>query len=70
MPQRAKCKELIRPGVLVLCREDGLPPLKWRIGRVIQVHPGINNTLRAVIIKTSIGDYKRPLAILCVLPSK
>lgn len=71
LQQRTKWKEhhheLIKSGVLVLYREGGLPPLKWRIGRVLQTHPGTDNIVRAVTIKTATGNYKCLVAKLCVL---
>lgn len=67
---KENCHTLLKPGVLVLSREDGLPPLKWRIGRVLQIHPGADNIVRAVTIKTSTGTYKRPVVKLCVLPQQ
>lgn len=56
--------ELIKLLVLMLCREDGLPPLRWRIDRIFQTHPGTDNIVRAVIIKTFTGNYKRPVVRL------
>ncbi|XP_024868253.1 uncharacterized protein LOC112452346, partial [Temnothorax curvispinosus] len=58
----------IKVGQLVLCREDGLPPLKWSLGRVISVLPGADKIVRTAVIKTSTGEYKRPAVKLCVLP--
>lgn len=58
----------IKVGQLVLCREDGLPPLKWVRGRVQSVLLGADKVVRAAIIKTVTGEYKRPAAKLCVLP--
>ncbi|XP_018368526.1 PREDICTED: uncharacterized protein LOC108764680 [Trachymyrmex cornetzi] len=58
----------IQVGQLVVCREDGLPPLKWVLGRVYEVMPGADGVVRAAKIKTVNGEYKRPAAKLCVLP--
>ncbi|XP_045463807.1 uncharacterized protein LOC123673366 [Harmonia axyridis] len=67
---KERCNDLLKIGVLVLCKEDGLPPLKWRIGRVIEIHPGKDNIIRAVTIKTATGIFKRPAVKLCVLPNQ
>jgi len=58
----------IKTGQLVICREDGLPPMKWALARVQSVLPGSDGVVRAAIIKTAVGEYKRPAARLCVLP--
>uniref|UniRef100_A0A1Y1MZS6 DUF5641 domain-containing protein n=1 Tax=Photinus pyralis TaxID=7054 RepID=A0A1Y1MZS6_PHOPY len=54
---------------IVLIKEDNLPPAKWSIGRVIQLHPGIDKTVRVVTVKTASGtEIKRACSKLCVLP--
>jgi len=58
----------IKVGQLAICREDGLPPLKWVPGRVQSVSPGADDVVRTATIKTATGEYKRPAAKLCVLP--
>ncbi|XP_018575581.1 uncharacterized protein LOC108914292 isoform X2 [Anoplophora glabripennis] len=69
---RAKWKDTysdqLKPNVLVLVKGDGLPPLKWLIGRVIQVFPGPDGVIRTATIKTLHGIYKRPAVKLCILP--
>jgi len=57
----------IKVGQLVICKEDGLPPLKWIVGRVQSVAPGADDIVRTATIKTATGEYKRPAAKLCVL---
>lgn len=58
----------LKSGQLVLCKEDGLPPLKWSIGRIQEVYPGTDGLVRTALIKTISGKYKRPTNKLCVLP--
>ncbi|XP_025995820.2 uncharacterized protein LOC105202869 [Solenopsis invicta] len=58
----------IKVGQLVVCREDGLPPLKWALGRVQSVYPGMDGVVRTATIRTATGEYKRPAAKLCILP--
>lgn len=55
-------------GQLVLVKQQGLPPLQWTIGRVEQLHPGLDGVLRAATVKTTKGSYIRPLTKLAVLP--
>ncbi|GFQ79210.1 DUF5641 domain-containing protein [Trichonephila clavata] len=37
---------------LVLIKEDNLPPLKWKLGRVIKVYEGLDGKVRVVNLKT------------------
>lgn len=61
-------KSSIQVGDLVLVKEDNLPPLKWRLGRVTQLFPGKDNIVRVVSLKTATGEFKRNATKLCVLP--
>ena len=58
----------LRVGSLVLLREN-TPPLYWRLGRIIAVHPGKDNVIRAATIKTSTGTVKRAVTQLSELYS-
>ncbi|XP_072755797.1 uncharacterized protein [Anoplolepis gracilipes] len=58
----------IEIGQLVLCKEEGLPPLKWALGRIQEVCLGKDNVTRVVVVKTAAGTYKRPAAKICILP--
>ncbi|KYN20004.1 hypothetical protein ALC57_07645, partial [Trachymyrmex cornetzi] len=53
---------------LVLIRDDNAPPLKWKLGRVIELHPGHDGFIRVVTIRTGNGIYKRSVVKLCKLP--
>ncbi|UYV61064.1 hypothetical protein LAZ67_1003288, partial [Cordylochernes scorpioides] len=52
----------IKIGTLVLLKEDNLPPLKWRMGRINQVYPGEDGLVRVVSVKTADGDLRRAVA--------
>lgn len=54
-------------GTLVFLIEDNLPPIQWKIGRVIEIHPG-DNVVRVAIVQTSSAIYKRVIRKLCALP--
>ena len=56
-------------GDLVLVKDDQLPPMKWKLGRVTQVFPGPDKCVRVVNVKTSEGEFKRPIVKLCPLLS-
>jgi hypothetical protein len=45
-------------GALVVLIEDNFPPLQWRLGRVVQVHPGSDGVVRVVSVKTISGRYE------------
>lgn len=58
----------LQNGQLVLCREDGLPSLKWVLGRIQEICPGSDGIIRTAIIKTAKGIFKRPASKLSILP--
>lgn len=55
-------------GTLVVLIEDNLPPQKWSLGRINQLHPGEDGVVRVVSVKTNHGLFKRAVKGLCVLP--
>jgi Family of unknown function (DUF5641) len=59
----------INIGTMVMLREDNLPPLQWCLGRVIELHPGEDNVVRVVTVKTATGNYKRSVKKLSPLPT-
>ncbi|XP_070518860.1 uncharacterized protein [Cardiocondyla obscurior] len=73
LQQRSKWRKVhsdIEVGRLVLLRSPSLPPCKWELGRIIQVHPGADGLTRVVTIRTASSTLRRPIAKLCVLPVK
>ena len=40
---------------------------KWTIGRIIKVHPGSDNKVRNVTIRTPNGEYRRPVTKVSVI---
>ncbi|XP_067214199.1 uncharacterized protein [Linepithema humile] len=62
-----KVNEEIKVGALVLIRES-TPPLKWSLGRIIDVHPGKDGLIRTVTLKTQGGIIQRTLPKICVMP--
>lgn len=58
----------IKIGDLVLLKEDNIPPLQWRLDRVVHTHPGQDGVTRVVMVKTSAGVFKRSTANIAVLP--
>ncbi|ENN83002.1 hypothetical protein YQE_00634, partial [Dendroctonus ponderosae] len=58
----------VKPGLMVLLKEDNTPPLQWSVGRIKAVHPGRDNIVRVVTVKTSKGEFKRACSRVCPLP--
>lgn len=56
-------------GDIVILKEPNIPQTKWLLGRVIQVHPGNDNKVRVVTIKTEKNTYTRPITKIALLPS-
>ncbi|CAK9796733.1 hypothetical protein ANTQUA_LOCUS865 [Anthophora quadrimaculata] len=56
------------PGTLVVIKDDNLPPLRWKMGRITELHPGKDNTTRVVSVKVSGGVIRRPVSKICILP--
>jgi len=59
----------LRVGDLVVLREENLPPLKWKLGRVEELHLGSDGLIRVVSVRTENGLFKRAIVKLCKLPA-
>ncbi|XP_053698875.1 uncharacterized protein LOC128745829 [Sabethes cyaneus] len=55
-------------GTMVLVKEDNLPPLKWRVGRVVNCFKGDDDHIRVVTVRTKDGEFRRSISKICVLP--
>ncbi|XP_029176361.1 uncharacterized protein LOC114944557 [Nylanderia fulva] len=62
--------ENLQPGALVLIKDDLLPPAKWSLGRISEVHPGDDGIVRVVTVETSTSALRRPITKICPLPIK
>ena len=60
----------IKPGIMVLIKEDNMPPMQWPLGRIEEIHPGRDGITRVISIRVSRGIIKRPVAKVCILPSE
>ncbi|XP_018398673.1 PREDICTED: uncharacterized protein LOC108776525 [Cyphomyrmex costatus] len=58
----------LKIGDWVLIKDDNLPPLRWRLGRVVELHPGIDLVTRAATVRTAKGLSRRVTLKLCPLP--
>jgi hypothetical protein len=58
----------IKVNDLVLIKDTNLPPLQWRLGRIVELFPGKDGIVRVVDIKTDTGILRRPVVKVCPLP--
>ena len=58
----------IQIGIIVTIRDDNLPPMGWRLDRVITTIPGKDGVFRVVIVKTAQGECKLSVTKLSPLP--
>ncbi|XP_059046734.1 uncharacterized protein LOC131842217 [Achroia grisella] len=52
---------------LVVVKEDNLPPLRWKMGRIVAVYPGTDGINRVADVKTSNGVVRRSFSKICPL---
>lgn len=59
----------VKIGSLVVLVDDNLPPLRWSMARVTDVHPGADKVIRVVSVRLPNGNITRSsLKKICVLP--
>ena len=54
-------------GDIVLVKDSDLFVRTWPLGKVVATHPGKDNLVRAVMVKTAKGTFSRPIAKLILL---
>lgn len=54
-------------GDVVILRDETLFPTKWPLARIVAVHPGKDNLVRVITIRTEKGEYKRPITKIVLL---
>jgi hypothetical protein len=72
LQQRFKWKskrENLAVNDLVLIKDEALPPTKWKLGRIVKVHPGADSLVRVATVKTAESEFKRPITKLCPILS-
>lgn len=67
-PKWWKKTEALKIGDLVLVKEERLAPMQWRLGRILELHPGKDKLVRVVTLKTSSGVFRRPVVKISPLP--
>ena len=51
----------IKPGTLVILKDDNLPRGRWPLGRIVDVMPSEDGVVRVIRIKMAGGVYVRPV---------
>jgi len=57
-------------GDLVLLKEDNTTPLHWPTAVIAETHPGKDNIVRVVTLRTRKGTFKRPVTKIYRFPRK
>jgi len=65
-----KTSARLEVGQLVMLKEDDTMPLNWIMARIIAVHPGQDDLIRAVTVLTKKGTYKRPVVKISLIPTE
>ncbi|XP_050056095.1 uncharacterized protein LOC126549771 [Aphis gossypii] len=55
-------------GDLVVINSPNRPSMSWQLGRILQTHPGADDVVRVVTVRTGDGILKRPVVKLVKLP--
>ncbi|KAK9694484.1 methyltransferase (DUF5641) [Popillia japonica] len=50
-------------------KDDNVPPLQWKMGRICQLHPGTDGIARVASVRTQNGVIRRAFSKLCPLVS-
>ncbi|XP_055522901.1 uncharacterized protein LOC129717084 [Wyeomyia smithii] len=54
--------------IMVLLKEENQPPMRWPLGRIVEVHTAEDGKVRVVKVRTKDGIYTRAISKICVLP--
>ncbi|XP_047518884.1 uncharacterized protein LOC125058772 [Pieris napi] len=61
-------KQSLALNTMVVIKEDNQPPLKWKLGRIVALHPGPDGVVRVADVLTSNGVIRRSFSRICPLP--
>lgn len=67
-PKWAREEENLQINDLVLIKDDRLPSNQWARGRIIEIHPGDDQLVRVVTVRTADGTYRRCVSKISKLP--
>ncbi|KAJ8951081.1 hypothetical protein NQ318_003779 [Aromia moschata] len=55
-------------GMLVLIKNDQSLPTNWQLGRIVELHSGLDRIARVASIRTQSGVIRRSFQMICPLP--
>ncbi|KAJ8893146.1 hypothetical protein PR048_005729 [Dryococelus australis] len=61
--QRTKWSDAVqkfKPDVLVLVKDSNLPPLRWKMARIVKLHAGKEGVVRVTTVRTLNGELSLP----------
>lgn len=58
----------LKPGAIVIIKEDNVPVMKWPLGRVVKTYKGHDEVVRVADVQTASGIFKRAIHYLAPLP--
>jgi hypothetical protein len=58
----------IKINELVIVSNTQLPPSRWELAHVVNVHPGSDGHVRMTNLRTAHSQYKRSITQICKLP--
>lgn len=67
-PKWTKPQINLKQGDLVLIHDSNVPPLQWKMGRIVKTFPGEDNIVRVAEVRTKSGLITRPAVKLSLLP--
>ena len=60
----------LKEGMIVIVKEDNLPPCKWAIAKIVELIKSKDDNIRVVKLKTAYGTFMRSIGKICVLPNQ
>ncbi|XP_070075741.1 uncharacterized protein [Drosophila takahashii] len=67
-PKWRQEEENLQVNDLVIIKDDRTGPTAWKLGRILELHPGADGMVRVATIYTNSGTYTRSVSKLCRLP--
>ena len=55
-------------GKVVILKQEDTPVLTWPLGIIEEIHPGKDQIVRSITVRTNKGFYKRPITQICLFP--
>ncbi|XP_011700179.1 PREDICTED: uncharacterized protein LOC105457283 [Wasmannia auropunctata] len=67
-PKWCREESSFKVGRLCLVRHENTPPTRWPLARIVRVHPGEDDQIRVVDVRTAAIELTRPIVKLVLLP--